>query len=381
MALWPILTDESFVLSVRKFVRERISPIADEIDQKDLYPIEVAKELARRGWTTLTLPQAYGGGGKDYCDAVALFEEIACGSAAVAVSIMSTFQAQTIIERYGAESLKERYLPLFPKGLLCAYALTETNHGSDIRSLDTKARRDGSDWVITGEKSFITSGSAAEFFIILAEAEAGVSIFAVPRDIPNISTYVGSRSATFGLRNGPHVNLKLDGVRIPADHLIGVEGRGVRQAVNTMDHSRTLAAAICIGIARSAFEDAHAYALNRKAFGSTVFEFQGIRWYFADMLTEIDAARLLVYQAARALNSHHEIERYSSEAKLKAARVATEMASIAMQVCGAYGTAINTPFGRYLRDAKTYEIAGGSAEVLKNTISKYLAKQAPVQPQ
>lgn len=372
--LWQSYSDEAFVTEVREFVREHIVPVADEYDRDDIYPLAIAKALARRGWTSITLSPEYGGGGSDYQLAVALFEEVAVGSAAVAISIMSTFQAQTIITRFGNDSLKKRYLPMFREGLLCAYALTEANHGSDIRHLDTKARLDGNEWVIHGEKSFITSGSAAEFFIILAETDAGVSVFAVPRDTPGLSTYIGAESATFGLRNGPHVNLVLDQVRVPADHLVGVEGKGVRQVVTTLDYSRTLAAAVGIGIARAAFDDSLEYARGRDVFGQKVFDFQGIQWYFAEMLTEIDAARLLVYRAAEALNRHEDIERYSSEAKLKAESVAAKMASIAMQVCGAHGTATNTSFGRYLRDAKTYEIAGGSAEILKNTIARYLQK-------
>jgi alkylation response protein AidB-like acyl-CoA dehydrogenase len=228
--------------------------------------------------------------------------------------------------------------------------------------------------VITGEKSFITSSSAAEFFILLAETENGVSVFAMPRDVPNLTVYQGRNSATFGLRNGPHMNIRLDGVRLPRDHLVGTEGKGVRQAVTVLDYSRTLAGAISAGIARAAFEGALAFARNRVAFDQKVVEFQGIQWYFADMLTEIDAARLLIYAAADALDRHDNIARYSSEAKLKACAVATDVAAKAVQICGAYGTMDNAPFGRYLRDAKAYEIAGGSAEVLKNTIGKTLVK-------
>jgi acyl-CoA dehydrogenase len=152
----------------------------------------------------------------------------------------------------------------------------------------------------------------------------------------------------------------------------------VRQAVTTLDYSRTFAAAISLGVARAAFDGALVRARGRIAFDNSILSFQGIQWYFAEMLTEIDAARLLVYRAARALNEHDQIERYSSVAKLKASAVAMEVTSKAIQICGAWGTAVNTPFGRYLRDAKTYEIGGGSSEVLKNTIGKYLVKTRPL---
>lgn len=374
--LWPPLADREFTLALRDHVQRNVTPQGDDIDARDIYPVELAKDLAVRGFSSITLPVEYGGGGREFSYAAALFEEVSVGSAALGVSLLTIFQAQTIIRLFGSESLKARYLPQFCRGLLSSYALTEAAHGSDIRSLDTKAVQEGGEWVLRGEKHFITSASAAEFFVILAETPVGVSAFAVPRDLPGITVYEGRNSATFGLRNGPHMNLKLEGVRVPLDHLIGTEGKGVRQAATTLDYSRTLAAAISIGIARAAFDAAYAHASRRIAFDQTVLGFQGIQWYFAEALADIDASRLQVYHAARALDAHDDVDRYGSEAKLRAAQVATRTASMAVQVCGAHGTMINSSFGRYLRDAKTYEIAGGSAEILKNTIGKYLLRGA-----
>jgi alkylation response protein AidB-like acyl-CoA dehydrogenase len=376
MLAWPDLADGALVKEVRGFVLDCVQPEADRIDREDFYPTHIVKESARRGFNTITLPAELGGRGGDYTSAVALFEELGYGSAAVGICLITIFQAQTIIRLFGCDSLKARYLPKFSQGLISSYALTETNHGSDIRSLSTKARKDGHEWVLTGEKAFITSGAGAEFFIILAETSVGVSVFAVPKELPGLTTYVGENSATFGLRNGPHVNLRLDGVRVPLDHLIGVEGKGVRQAVTTLDYSRTLAAAISIGIARAALDHAGAYAAGRVAFDQPVIDFQGIQWYFAELMTEIDSARLLVYHAAKVLNggSHADMVRFSSEAKLKASSVAVRAANIAIQVCGAYGTTVNAPLNRFFRDAKTYEIGGGSSEVLKNTIGRHVSK-------
>lgn len=370
--LWRHHVDPDFGAGLRDFAASMVAPHAEDIDRRDVYPVEIMKQLAARGYSTVTLDPAYGGEGRSYSHAVAVFEEISVASAAVGISLITIFQAQTMLNLFASESLKQRYLPLFRQGLLSSYSLTEANHGSDIRRLDTKAHIDGDHWVLHGEKSFITSGSAAEFFIILAETEHGVSVFAVPRETPGITIYEGETAATFGLRNGPHMNMRLDQVRLPLDHLIGTEGKGVRQAVTVLDYSRTLAGAISVGIARAAFEGALKFARNRIAFDKKVIDFQGIQWYFADMLTEIDASRLLIYAAADALDRHDNIARFSSEAKLKACAVATDVASKAVQICGAYGVTENAPFGRYLRDAKAYEIAGGSAEVLKNTIGKYL---------
>jgi alkylation response protein AidB-like acyl-CoA dehydrogenase len=376
MSLWPAYAEKEYVESVRAFVRETIDPQAEMLDREDIYPVEIVKELARRGLSSVTLPQQYGGGGKDFSYAVALLEEVAYSSPSVAICLITIFQASTLMRLYASDSLKDRWLPRFPRGLLSSYALTEANHGSDIRTLDTKAVRDGADWVITGEKQFITGGVAAEFFIILAETEAGVSTFAVPGDAPGLSRYVGERSATFGLRNGPHVNVVLDAVRVPADHLIGVDGKGVRQAVTTLNYSRTLAAGVSLGIARAAFDGALKHAKGRVAFDQKVIDFQGIQWYFADLLPRIDAARLLVYKgAAESLTSGVDTARFGSEAKLMASMLATEVASTAVRICGVHGVSMNSPFGRYLRDAQSYEVAGGSVEILRNTIGKYLAKE------
>ncbi|MCA7082938.1 acyl-CoA dehydrogenase family protein [Cupriavidus cauae] len=369
--LWQDMVEPDFLDDLRALVAQHIEPNAASIDARDVYPVEEIRALARAGYNSIFLPPAYGGRGS-YLHALAVFEEASYASAAVGISLITILQAQTILHLFGNASLQQRYLPRFAQGLISAYALTEANHGSDIRSLDTKAKRVGDEWVLDGEKSFITSGSAAEFFIILAETEQGVSAFALPGDTRGLSTYVGENSATFGLRNGPHVNLVLDGCRLPLDHLIGIEGKGVRAAVTTLNYSRTMAAGISLGIARAAFDRSLAHARQRKVFDSTVFDKQGIQWYFADMVARIDAARLLTYRAAQALDTGGDVPRLSSEAKLVASALATEVASTSIQICGAYGVMENSPYGRYLRDAKAYEIAGGASEILRNTIGKAL---------
>jgi alkylation response protein AidB-like acyl-CoA dehydrogenase len=356
---WMDLVEPSFLLPLRAFVEKEIAPIAVAIDRDDVYPTAAIRALAKAGYSTVFMPTPWGVG-LNYRHALAVFEEVS--------------YAQTILRLFGSAALQDRYLPAFGQGLISSYALTEANHGSDIRTLDTKARKTSTGWVLDGEKSFITSGSAAEFFIILAQSDAGISAFAVPADAKGVSSYLGKNSATFGLRNGPHVNLVLDGVNLPSDHLIGEEGKGIRQAVTTLDYSRTVAAGISLGIARAAFDQAFAHARKRRVFDSTVFDKQGIQWYFADMVTRLDAARLLTYHAADVLDQGGDIARISSEAKLLAASLATEVASTCIQICGAYGVMENAPYGRYLRDAKAYEIAGGSSEVLKNTIGKSLSR-------
>lgn len=344
------------------------------------------RSLARAGFQTATFPVELGGGGRPFADLVAIFEEVAAASAATATSMITIFQAAETIYLFGGDALRRRYLPKIAEGLLCSFAMTEARHGSDVKTLDTKARRDGDAWILDGRKSFVTSASAAELFVILAETPAGISAFVVPAETPGATIETPSSATTFGLRNGPHVDLVLTRARVPADHLIGTDGKGIRAAATTLDHSRVLAAAIGCGIARAAFDGALAFADKRFAFGQYVIELQGIQWYFADLLAEIDGARLLTYEAARHLDlaapalddpDHRkaailDIQRWSSSAKLIATRTAVKTALQAIQICGVRGCVETAPFSRYLRDAKTYEIAGGSSEILKNTLGDYL---------
>lgn len=389
--VWDARAAPEFVARVAKTVAEVVVPMADKIDREDYYPSDVVRALARAGFTAATFPKEVGGGARPFVDLVAIFEEVAAASAATATSLITIFQAAETIHLFGSEALQQRYLPRIADGLLCSFAMTEARGGSDVKKLDTKARRDGDAWVLDGKKAFVTSASAAELFVILAETERGVSAFAVPADTPGVRLESPPATRTFGLRNGPHVDFVLEGARLPLDHLIGEEGKGIRAAATTLDHSRVLAAAIGCGIARAAFSGALQFADKRSVFGQYVIELQGIQWYFADLLAEIDAARLLTYEAARHLDaagpthtlpresevrkrSLLDIQRWSSSAKLVATRTAVTAALQAIQICGVRGCLETAPFGRYLRDAKTYEIAGGSSEILKNTLGEYLVE-------
>lgn len=371
-SIWPDHVDAEFLEPLRTLVREVVAPSADEIDKKDIYPSDIVRRLAKDGYTSVCLPQTEGGLGKPFPYMAATFEEVAYSSAAVATSMITIFQAQQTVRSFGSENIKRQYLPRFRQGLLCSFAMTESKHGSDVKRLDTKAVRDNDGWVIDGEKAFITSSSAAELFVILAEAPAGVSAFVLTRDMAGVRPYLSATSQTMGLRNGPHLNVELKNVRLAHDMLIGEEGKGVKVAAMTLDHSRVAAAAISCGIARAAVDGAISWAKDRVAFNQKVIEFQGIQWYLAELVTQIDAARLLVYEAAEKLDRGEDIARWGAEAKLFASRVAVEAADKAIQICGAYGTTTHTPFPRYLRDAKVYEIGGGSSEILRNTIVKRL---------
>lgn len=379
-SIWPDHADAKFLERLRAVVAEAVAPAAADIDKRDIYPAEVVRRLAREGYTAVCLDEQWGGLGRPFPYMAAVFEEVGYASAATATSLITIFQAQQTIRMFGEDSLKKSFLPRFREGLLCSFAMTEAKHGSDVKRLDTKAARDGSDWVLDGEKSFVTSSAAAELFVVLAESPVGVTGFALTRDQAGVRPYMGASSRTFGLRNGPHLNVELKGVRLAADRKIGEEGKGVRVAATTLDHSRVAAAAIACGIARAAIDGAMRWAKDRVAFNQKVIEFQGIQWYLADLVTDIDAARLLTYEAAARLDRGEDIARWGAEAKLLASRVAFQAAEKAIQICGAHGCGTDSPFGRYLRDAKTYEIGGGSSEILRNTIMKRLLVSLGVTP-
>jgi alkylation response protein AidB-like acyl-CoA dehydrogenase len=376
------LTDSQaqFREKVREFVNEWVIPTAHSRDKEDVYPSEIIKKMSSRGYPALTVPGEYGGLDGTKLDACVLLEEVAYGCAATAVSLVTIFQAETMLLLFGNENLKRKYLPMFRTGLIASYALTELKRGSDIRQLETKAVRKGSKWVLNGRKTFITSASAAGFFVILAETDRGVSAFAVERDTPGLRVEMGEMSETFGLRNGPHLDISFVDVIIPDYHLIGQEGYGLKQALITLNNSRTIAASVSIGIARAAYENSLRWVQQRSAFDKKVFDFQGVQWMFADMLTNINAARLLTHHAASLLDKGYPAISEASQAKLFSAQMATKVCADAIQVCGAYGVAINAPFGRYLRDAKAYEIAGGSNEILRNTIASEIRKEGQFVP-
>ncbi|HEY4057378.1 MAG TPA: acyl-CoA dehydrogenase family protein [Kofleriaceae bacterium] len=389
--VWQPRVDAAFAKHVADTVARVVAPEADRIDREDFYPTDIVRALAKAGFTAATFPTEHGGGGRPFADLVAIFEEVAAASAATATSLITIFQAGETIHLFGSDALQAKYLPRIAQGLLCSFAMTEARGGSDVKKLDTKARRDGEHWVLDGKKAFVTSASAAELFVILAETEKGVTCFAVPADTPGARLEAPPSTRTIGLRNGPHVDLILEGARLPADHIIGEEGKGIRAAATTLDHSRVLAAAIGCGIARAAFSGALHFADKRSVFGQYVIELQGIQWYLAELLAKIDSARLLTYEAAARLDAQShthqlprdsdvrkrgllDIQRWSSSAKLIATKTAVEASLQAIQICGVRGCLETAPFGRYLRDAKTYEIAGGSSEILKNTLGEYLVE-------
>ncbi len=389
IALWAPRVDPAFAAAIDAAVAAAVAPDAERVDREDVYPLAAVQALARAGLTAAGFPIADGGGGRPLRDLVAVFEAVAAASAATATSLVTIFQAGAAIQLFGGDALRRRYLPRIAAGLVCSFAMTEARGGSDVRRLDTRARRVDDGWVIDGRKAFVTSASAAELFVLLAQTDAGVTAFAVPADAPGLALAVTPATRTIGLRNGPHVDLTLDGVRVPDDHRIGEDGHGVRAAATVLDHSRVLVAAIGCGIARAAFDGALAFADHRQVGDRHVIELQGIQWYLAELLAEIDAARLLTYEAAGHLDAagptHHlprdaparragllDIQRWSASAKLVATRTAVHAALQAIQICGVRGCLETAPFGRYLRDAKTYEIAGGSSEVLKNTLGDYL---------
>jgi acyl-CoA dehydrogenase len=276
--LFEPLADPGFVSSLQAFVAEHVAPTAAAIDRDDRFPLDEVKALARAGFMSTHLPREFGGSDRPFVDTVAVFEEVSVASAAVGASLITTFLAQTCLRLSGTEAAKARFLPRFHDGLVASFAMTEASHGSDVKHLDTKARPTADGWILDGAKAYVTSSSAAELFVILAEAPGGITSFVVPRDAPGVSVEPATDDVhAFGLRNGPHCTVRLTGAVVPADCMLGEEGHGIRHAATSLDHSRTLAAAISLGIARAAVTGALDWARHRNAGGKLSIEHQASR--------------------------------------------------------------------------------------------------------
>jgi hypothetical protein len=281
--------------------------------------------------------------------------------------------------RHGSDLLKERYLKPMARGeLLGAFALSEPDSGSDAGSLRTQAVRDGDHWVLSGTKAWVTNGDTADVILAMARTDSadarrgskGISTFVVTPDLPGFR--VGKKENKMGLRASPTVQLSFDDLRVPAENLVGDEGRGLTYALGSLDHGRLGIAAQSIGIARAALEAAVRYAGERRQFGRAIRDYQAIQFKLADMATRITASRALLHATAAAKDRGERVTQYSSMAKLMASETAMFVADEAVQIHGGYGYIKDYPVERHLRDAKVTEIYEGTSEIQRVVIAREL---------
>ncbi len=362
---------------VRKFAAEQIRPYARDWDREQSLPDSLIHQLAELGLLGTMIPAELGGAGLGYLGNAVVLEEIARQDGGVALLLAAhngLCAAHLLLA--ASEEQKRRYLPKLASGeCLGAWALTEPGCGSDAAALTTRAVRDGSGWRLTGHKQFITNGQRAGVFVVMARTDPeagskGISAFIIERGTPGFE--VGKKEDKLGMRCSDTVTLDLEDVRLGSEALCGPPGRGYVDALRVLERGRVGIGALSVGLAQGALEESLSYARERQAFGKPIAEHQAISFMLADMATEIDAARLLVWDAAQSLDAGENSPLKASIAKLFASEMATRACLNAVQIHGGYGYTKDVPVERYLRDAKLCEIGEGSSQIQRIIIARQL---------
>jgi alkylation response protein AidB-like acyl-CoA dehydrogenase len=375
-----MLTEEQTMIRdmARAFAGDQLAPFAAEWDRTHTFPADAIRQMGELGLLGMVIPEVWGGAGADYVSFALAVEEIAAGDGACS-TIMAVHNSVACmpIYRFGSTEQKERYLKPMARGeLLGAFCLTEPQAGSDAAALRMRAVRDGDGWVLNGVKQFITSGKTAQIAIVFAVTDPaagkkGISAFIVPTDAKG---YIVTRvEDKMGQRASDTAQIAFEDVRLPPDHLLGREGEGYKIALSNLEAGRIGIAAQSVGMARAAFEAAVAYAKDRQTFGRPIIEHQAVAFRFADMATEIDAARLLVLRAAGLRDRKAPCLKEASMAKLFASEMAERVCSRAIQIFGGYGYVTDFPVERIFRDVRVAQIYEGTSDVQRLVISRAIA--------
>src|SRR5712672_2981564 len=360
--------------NVRQFAEDKIRPLAREMDEKAVFDHSLLQEFFQLGLMGIEIPEQYGGAGGKFFEAILAVEEFSRvdASAGVIVDVQNTLVANAIL-RWANEDQKKRYLPKMAADTVGAYALSEA--GSDAFALQTKAELKGGDFVLNGRKLWITNGKEAGLFILFATVDAskgykGITAFLIEKDFPGFT--VGKKEDKLGIRASSTCELILEDCRVPKDNVLGEVGKGYKIAIETLNEGRIGIGAQMCGVARGAWEYAAKYALERKQFGKPLAEFQGIQFQLAQMATEIEAARLMVYNAARMKDAGVPFVKEAAMAKLFCSQVAERVTSLAIEIYGGYGFTKDYPVEKYWRDAKIGKIYEGTSNMQLATIAKLL---------
>jgi alkylation response protein AidB-like acyl-CoA dehydrogenase len=363
----------------KDFAEKHIRPHVMEWDEAQHFPVELFKKLGELGMMSVFVPEQYGGSGFGYFEYVTVIQEIAkvCGSIGLSVAAHNSLCTGHILA-FGNEEQKQKWLPkLATAEWLGAWGLTEANSGSDAMRMGTTAVRDGDHYIINGAKNWITHGKSSGVAVVMVRTgekgdSKGISTLVVERGTPGFSA--GKKENKLGMRASETTEMIFDNCRVPVENLLGKEGEGFKQAMKVLDGGRISIAALSLGIAKGAFEAAVAYAKERHQFGQPIANFQGISFKLADMATEIEAAELLLMQAADLKNKHLPVIKQSAMAKYFASEVAVRTATEAVQIFGGYGYTKDFPVEKFYRDAKLCTIGEGTSEIQKIVISREVLK-------
>lgn len=366
--------------SLRDFCERHVKPHARQWDEKESFPLEVVRELGQLGVMGIMVSPEYGGAGMDTLAVAVVVEEIARYDGSLALTVASHNGLGTShIRVFGNEEQKRRYLPRLAAGeWLGAWALTEPGSGSDAAGLKTTAVRRGDKWVLNGAKMFITQGTVGNAFVVLAltspeKKQKGITAFILEKGLKGFTQR--PIHGKLGMRSSDTAELVLEDVEVPDSQRLGEVDHGFIDTLKILDRGRITIGALAVGLARGALEESLRYARERTAFGQPIGEFQALRWMFADMRTELEAARLLVHRAAHLADSGQVHTEAASMAKLYASEAAMRACNKAIQVHGGYGYTREFPVERYLRDAKLCEIGEGTSEIQRTIIAREIFKR------
>lgn len=364
---------------VRDFARNEVAPTAAERDEEERFDRALFDQMAELGLTGIPWPEEYGGIGSDYLAYVIAVEELSrvCASTGVTLSAHTSLAGWPIF-KFGTEEQKQKFLrPMAEGKKIGAYGLTEPGSGSDAGGMRTTAKRDGDHYILNGSKIFITNGGIADIYVVFAltdpeSKQRGTSAFIVEGDAPGFS--VGKKESKLGIRSSPTTEIMFEDCRIPAENLLGEEGQGFKIAMQTLDGGRNGIAAQAVGIAQGALDASVDYARERHQFGKPIAAQQGIGFKLADMATNVEAARLLTYQAAWLESEGLPYGKESAMSKVFAGDTAMKVTTEAVQVFGGYGYTKDYPVERFMRDAKITQIYEGTQEIQRLVISRMLTK-------
>jgi len=370
------LTEDEILFrdNVRQFAEERVRPRAKEMDEKGVFDQELIHQFFQLGLMGIEIPEQYGGGSGKFFEAIVAVEELsrADASAGVIVDVQNTLVNNALL-RWSTEEQRKRYLPRMTADTVGAYALSEAGSGSDAFAMQTRAELKGSDYVLNGRKLWITNGKEAGVLILFATVDPsagykGITAFIIEKDFPGFT--VGRKEDKLGIRASSTCELILEDCRVPRENVLGEVGKGYKIAMETLNEGRIGIGAQMLGVARGAWECAAKYAQERKQFGKPLADFQGIQFQIAQMATDIEAARLMVYNAARMKDAGTSFVKEAAMTKLFCSQVAERVTSLAIEVYGGYGFTKDYPVEKYWRDSKIGKIYEGTSNMQLLTIAK-----------
>src|SRR5579864_4175744 len=372
--------EKLFQANVRRFAREQIAPHVREMDEAALFRKDILRQFFELGLMGIEIPEQFGGQGGSFFQCVMAVEELSAvdPSAGVIVDVQNTIVNNAIL-RWANGEQKQKYLPRLAADTVASYALSEAGSGSDAFAMSTQAQDQGDHFVLNGRKLWITNAAEAGLFLLFANANPsagyrGITAFLIERDFPGFQ--VGKKEDKLGLRASSTCELILDNCRVPRENVMGEIGKGYKIAIETLNEGRIAIGAQLIGLARGALEHAIAYAKQRKQFGKTIGEFQGVQFQLAKMATEVEAARLLVYNAARMRDAGVPFVTEAAMAKYYSSEVAEKVASKAIEILGGVGITKDYPVEKLYRDAKIGRIYEGTSNIQLMTIAKQILGNA-----